>query len=128
MLVEVPPPRFLLHSYGGSLETARRLLPLGAYFSCSGHFLHPRKAAALEVFRHLPRARILIETDAPDMPPPDACVTIPLDGGLNHAANLPPIGQALAAALGMPADALAALTRTNADIFLNAEQPLDYPP
>ena len=51
MLSELPPPRFLLHSFGGSLETARRLIPLGAWFSISGHFLHPRKAAALEVFR-----------------------------------------------------------------------------
>ena len=128
LLLEMPPPRFLLHSFGGSLETARRLIPLGAYFSCSGHFLHARKTAALEVFRHLPHARILIETDAPDMRPPDACVTISLDRGLNHPANLPAIGQALAAALGMPAADLGALTRLNADIFMNADIPLNQTP
>jgi TatD DNase family protein len=27
-----PPPRFLMHSFNGSIETARRLLPLGAFF------------------------------------------------------------------------------------------------
>lgn len=113
-LVACPPPRFLMHSFGGSIETARRLLPLGAYFSFSGHFLHPRKAAALEVFRQLPRERILLETDAPDMLPPDEIVSHPLPEKLNHPANLPAIGRALAEALGMAAEELAELTRTNA--------------
>lgn len=121
MLAATPPPRFLLHSYGGSLETARRLLPLGAWFSVSGHFLHPRKAAALELFRQLPRERILLETDAPDMPPPDACATIQLDGGLNHPANLPAIGRALAAALGLAAEDFATQMRRNTDEFIHPE-------
>ncbi len=112
-LAECPPPRFLMHSFGGSIETARRLLPLGACFSFSGHFLHPRKAAVLEVFRQLPRDRILLETDAPDMLPPDEIISHPLPEKLNHPANLPAIGRALAAALGMEAEELAALTRAN---------------
>jgi len=114
-LAECPPPRFLMHSYGGSIESARRLLPLGAFFSFSGHFLHPRKAAVLEVFRQLPRDRILMETDAPDMPPPDEIITHPLPQKLNHPANLSVIGSGLAAALGMEAQALANLTRVNAE-------------
>jgi TatD DNase family protein len=109
-----PPTRFLMHSYGGSIETARRLIPLGAYFSFSGHFLHPRKSAVLEVFRHLPHNRILLETDAPDMLPPPDCITHPLADPLNHPANLPAIGHALAAALGIPAADFAAITRENA--------------
>jgi TatD DNase family protein len=107
------PPRFLMHSFGGSIETARQLLPLGAYFSFSGHFLHPRKVDALNVFRHLPRERILLETDAPDMLPPDHFISHPLPENHNHPANLPAIGRALAAALGMEAEELAVLTRTN---------------
>lgn len=109
-----PPPRFLMHSFGGSVETARRLLPLGAYFSFSGHFLHERKAAALQVFRDLPRERILVETDAPDMLPPPEHVTHSLPEGANHPANLPAIGGALAHALGMDAAELAPLSRSNA--------------
>lgn len=112
---EAPPPsRFLMHSFGGSIETARRLVPLGAYFSFSGHFLHERKSAALEMFRQLPRDRILLETDAPDMRPPDEYVTHPLPEKLNHPANLPAIGRGLAAALAMPPANLAELTRNNA--------------
>ncbi len=112
---EAPPPsRFLIHSFGGSIETARRLIPLGAYFSFSGHFLHPRKSAVLEVFRQLPPERILLETDAPDMLPPPDFITHPLPENHNHPANLPAIGKALAEALGMEPETLAALTRENA--------------
>lgn len=111
-----PPPRFLMHSYGGSIEIARRLIPLGAYFSVSGHFLHPRKAAVLEVFRQLPRDRILLETDAPSMLPPAEFLRYP--GPCNHPANLPAIGEALASALGMSAEDLAAMTRENSQRFL----------
>jgi TatD DNase family protein len=116
-LAAQPPPRFLMHSFGGSIETARQLLPLGAWFSFSGHFLHPRKAAVLDVFRQLPRDRILLETDAPDMPPPAEIIRHPLPENLNHPANLPAIGSAFATALGMPANELAELTRYNAAVF-----------
>lgn len=114
---EPPPTRFLMHSFGGSIEIARRLLPLGAWFSFSGYFLHPRKAKVLEVFRELPRERILLETDAPDMLPPD---TIPLQpcGGANHPANLPAIGAGLAEVLGVSPEELAALTTDNLARFL----------
>lgn len=114
VFAELPPPVFLMHSFNGSLETARRLIPLGAYFSFSGHFLHERKAAVLDMFRQLPQDRILLETDAPDMCPPAEHVIRPLPENLNHPANLPAIGRALAAALGMSAGDLAELTRNNA--------------
>lgn len=118
-LAQCPPPRFLMHSFGGSIETARQLLPLGAFFSFSGHFLHPRKAAVLEVFRQLPRERILLETDAPDMLAPEEIISHPLPEKLNHPANLPAIGRALAAALGIEAAELAALTRANAEVLFD---------
>lgn len=110
----LPPRRFLMHSFGGSIETSRWLVQAGAFFSFSGHFLQPRKSAVLAVFRQLPKDRILLETDAPDMLPPDTAIRHPLPGNHNHPANLPAIGEALAAALGMPPEELAALTRDNA--------------
>jgi len=112
--VEAPPPSLLMHAYAGSLETAPRLLPLGAYFSFSGAFLHPRRAAALEVFRQLPRQRILLETDAPEMTPPPEYVSHPLPDHRNHPANLPAIAGGLAKALGMRVAELAELTHRNA--------------
>lgn len=119
---EAPPPsRFLMHSFGGSIETARRLIPLGAYFSFSGHFLHPRKSAVLDVIRQLPPDRILLETDAPDMLPPPEIITHPLPENHNHPANLPAIGHALAAALDISPETLAELTRRNAQLCFGAD-------
>lgn len=118
-----PPPAFLMHSFGGSIETARRLLPLGAFFSLSGHFLHERKAAVLDVFRQLPDDRILLETDAPDMRPPESHVSHPLPAPVNHPANLSAIGRGLAETLGMPAAAFAALTNANAARLFCDQQP-----
>ena len=109
-----PTAPFLMHSYGGSIEFANELLDLGAYFSFSGYFLQPRKAAVVEVFKQLRKDRILIETDAPDMAPPEDVIRHPMAEGLNHPANLPAIGAALAKELGMEAEALAELTRVNA--------------
>ena len=103
-----------MHAFGGSMETARRLIPLGAYFSFSGHFLDARKASVLETFRQIPRDRILLETDAPDMRPPDELLTHALPENLNHPANLPAIGRALATALTMHPEDLAELTWNNA--------------
>lgn len=111
---ETPPPsRFLMHSFGGSIEIARRLIPLGACFSFSGYFLHPRKSAVLDVFRQLPSDRILLETDAPDMLPPEEIITHPLPENHNHPANLAIIGETLANALEMDGETLAHLTRKN---------------
>ncbi len=108
-----PPSRFLMHSFGGSIEIARRLIPLGAYFSFSGYFLQSRKAKVIEIFRQLPQDRILVETDAPDMLPPADLVTHPLPESRNHPANLASIARVLAGHLGIPAEELARLTGEN---------------
>ncbi|MFD0894550.1 TatD family hydrolase [Luteolibacter ambystomatis] len=107
-----PPRRFLMHSFNGSIETARRLIPLGAYFSFSGYFLQARKAEVVETFRQLPPDRILIETDAPDMLPPDAFITHPLEGA-NHPANLSAIARGFAAAMGLDSPGIAVRTTEN---------------
>lgn len=94
---EAPPKcGFLLHSYNGSPEFVDQLVPLGARFSFSGHFLDPRKAKSLDAFRAVPADRLLLETDAPDMAPPEPCITHPLPDNRNHPANLPAIARALA--------------------------------
>lgn len=116
---EAPPKRFLLHSFNGSIETARRLLPLGAYFSFSGYFLHDRKAAVVETFRQLPPDRVLLETDAPDMLPPAGQIRWPLPGDANHPANLPAIAEAYAVRIGCDLEALSARNEENfASFFL----------
>ncbi|MEI7957188.1 MAG: TatD family hydrolase [Verrucomicrobiota bacterium] len=116
LAADPPPPRFVLHGFAGSVETARRLLPMGAYFSFCGEFLQTRRAAVLDVFRQLPPERILLETDAPDRLPPPPWVSHPLPLSCNHPANLPAIGSGLAAALGMQVADIANLTTHNARV------------
>lgn len=104
------PPRgtFLMHSFAGSIEIARRLIPLGAYFSFSGHFLSPRRSSVLEMFKQLPRDRILVETDAQPK-----LLSHSLPAPKDHPANLPVIGEAFATALAVSPDELAEITRAN---------------
>lgn len=97
---EAWPEKFLMHSFGGSIEVAERLMKKGAWFSFSGHFLHERKAKVLEVFGKLPQDRILLETDAPDMIPPERFVKFPLGESVNHPANLAEIAAAFGRELG----------------------------
>lgn len=125
---EPPPARgFLLHSYSGSPELIRQLVPLGARFSFSGHFLHPRKAASLESFRRIPPDRLLLETDAPAMLPPPEIISHPLPHDQNHPANLPSIATALASHLGeAPASLIERCTRNTRQLFLPGD--LDFDP
>ena len=110
----VPACGWLLHAYGGPREMVREFSDLGAYFSFSGYFLHPRKTARLDVFRHVPRDRLLIETDAPEMAGPDPARPFDAGPGLNHPANIRAVLEGLARAWGEPADELDAQTTANA--------------
>ncbi len=87
----VPECGFLLHSYGGPVEMIPGFVKRGAYFSLSPYFGHARKAAQLETFKSVPLDRLLTETDAPDMWPPDELNLWPLQQEgkpINHPANL----------------------------------------
>ena len=87
----LPKRGFLLHSYGGPPEMIPSFVKMGAYFSLSPYFGHARKAQQLAAFAAVPMDRLLAETDAPDMWPPDELNPHPLqqDGKpINHPANL----------------------------------------
>lgn len=125
---EHPPEKFLLHSFGGSPELAKRLSDIGAYFSFSGHFLHPRKAKVLEAFKSIPEDRLLLETDAPDMLPPWEFIAHPLPDEQNHPANLPRIASGLAAALEISPERLTEITAANHARFFHGAAFKGSPP
>ena len=104
--VRHPPKGFLLHSYGGPPEMVAAFVALGGYFSISGHFFHPRKRAQLETFLSVvPKDRLLVETDAPDMGLPEGDEKF---GGLviNHPANLTVIRARIESLLGVSEEGL----------------------
>ena len=114
----LPARGFLIHAYSGSADLIKTFADLGAYFSFNGAFLDERKGRQRETFRHVPRARRLIETDAPAMPLPRAWRTHKLppspDGSpVNHPGNLEATYHALAAFLGEPVATLASAVEEN---------------
>ncbi len=115
-----PRPRcgFVLHSFGGPREMVGPLAELGAYFSLPGYFAHERKARQREAFRHVPRERLLIETDAPDQVLPAEHTQYPLlDAAsgkpINHPANLGAVYRFAAELFEEPIESLAQRVEEN---------------
>jgi TatD DNase family protein len=113
----VPARGFLIHAYGGPVEMMPGFVERGAYFSFSPYFLHERKSAQREAFRRMPPERLLVETDAPDLRPPDSRNAHPLrDAGgepINHPANLAVSYAGLAEVRGLESEALQDLIAAN---------------
>ena len=113
----VPARGFLLHAYGGPGEMVRGFGTRGAYFSFNAYFLHDRKSAQRAVFQQIPIDRLLVETDAPDMRPPEDRKAHPLQdatgGPLNHPANLALAYTALAELRGLSVEDLTAQVAEN---------------
>ncbi len=86
-----PTAGFLLHAYSGSTELILSFASQNAYFSCSANTLSRPKAN--ELIRAIPIDRLLIETDAPYMAPPEFNRLYVIqekvdDRAANHPANL----------------------------------------
>jgi len=97
----LPPRGFLLHAYGGSPELVPAFAEQGAYFSYSTAHIDPAKTRQRAAFRAVPLDRLLVETDAPAMRPPQPEYTLP-DPNLNHPANLAAAYADLAALRSLP--------------------------
>ncbi len=113
----LPARGFLLHAYGGPAEMIDGFVARGAYFSFSPYFLHQRKHAQRDTFRQIPPERLLVETDAPDLRPPDERNPHPLHDTeghpINHPANIAVAYRGLADLLGRDAPALQHLVAEN---------------
>ncbi len=115
-----PLPRcgFLLHAYCGPAEMVPGFATLGAYFSFNGSFLAEKKTRQRAAFRAVPPERLLVETDAPAMPPPAPWLTHPLPPSpegkpVNHPANLAATYEGLARLRGMALPELTAQVAEN---------------
>jgi TatD DNase family protein len=115
----VPACGFLIHAYGGPMEMVKGFVERGARFSFNAYFLDERKGARREVFREIPLDRLLVETDAPDMLPPDELNRYPLSDesgrAINHPGNIALAHESLAEIRGMSVEALAKQVGENFD-------------
>lgn len=69
---------FLVHGFGGSVEILRELADLGGYFSFSAYAADKKRKRMRDAIRACPADRLLAETDAPDMVPPEEACRHPL--------------------------------------------------
>lgn len=114
----VPSQGFLLHAYGGSTEMVPGFVERGAFFSFNGYFLGERKERQQHTFREIPLTRLLVETDAPSMPPPLPWRTYKLPPGpgnmpLNHPGNIEAVYVGLAALRGLALEELSTIIEEN---------------
>lgn len=59
----------ILHAFSGSLESARQAIDLGFALGIGGVVTYPQNRRVPELVRQLPADWLVLETDAPDLPP-----------------------------------------------------------
>ena len=71
-------PKILMHCFTGSLEFAKKLVELNAYFSASGIITFKNSLELQYTFAYLPSDKLLVETDSPYLAP------VPMRGKKNE--------------------------------------------
>lgn len=89
----LPAPGFLLHAYSGPAEMVKGFADFGGYFSFSARAGLERAVRMRAALAAVPPDRLLIETDAPALPPPPEWTEVelldrPSGRRLNHPANI----------------------------------------
>ncbi|MDR1661909.1 MAG: TatD family hydrolase [Azoarcus sp.] len=98
----------IAHAFNGSRQQADAFLRLGFKLGFGGAMTHPRAARIRALAASLPEDAIVLETDAPDIPPAW------LAGGRNTPAELPHIAGALAELRGVERTEVERFTTANA--------------
>ena len=102
----------VMHAFSGSAETARECIRLGLFISVSGTVTYRNAVRPPELVRRIPLTHLVVETDAPDMPPE------PYRGGVNEPAFLLQTVRRVAELQGVPLAIVAAATTRNAAAML----------
>lgn len=97
----------VFHSYSGSAEMARQLVNMGWYISFSGPITYKNAVKVREAASVVPKDRVLVETDAPYLPP------VPHRGKLNYSGYLHFTAEALAGAMGLSLEEVSCCTVEN---------------
>ncbi|MDR2852543.1 MAG: TatD family hydrolase [Burkholderiaceae bacterium] len=124
----------IAHAFNGSAQQAQALLGLGLRLGFGGASTYERAARLRRLAATLPLTAIVLETDAPDMPPhwlyrTQAERARGLPQGRNEPAELPRIAAHLAALRGLALMEFARATTDNALLALPRLQAvLDRPP
>ncbi|QDL55089.1 TatD family hydrolase [Rhodoferax aquaticus] len=109
----------IAHAFNGSLEQAQAFIDLGFKLGFGGAVTYERALQLRRLATQLPLDALVLETDAPDIPPHWLYTTAEqraagVPQGVNTPAELPRIAQVIAELRGMPLQDLAAATTRNA--------------
>jgi len=118
-LRETPVVGGIAHAFNGSLQQAHTFIAMGFKLGFGGALTYDRALQLRRLATELPLSAIVLETDAPDIPPHWLYTTAAQREagqaqGRNEPAELPRIAQVLAALRGLSLDALAQATSANA--------------
>ena len=105
--------RGVMHCFAGDEADVERFTGLGLHISFTGNVTYPKAADRREAAAAVPLDRLLLETDAPYMPPQR------WRGKPNEPAYVAATAQALAELHGVPLDELARITTHNARRLFN---------
>ncbi|MBK6868551.1 MAG: TatD family hydrolase [Burkholderiales bacterium] len=113
----------IAHAFSGSRQQADALLELGVWLGFGGAMTYERASRLRALAAELPADAIVMETDAPDIPPHWLYTRAEQRAagrpqGRNQPAELPRIGAELARLRGLAPPEWAAITRANAQAAL----------
>lgn len=116
---EIGPPGGIAHAFSGSRQQAEAFIALGFKLGFGGASTFERASRLRALAASLPASAIVMETDAPDIPPHWLYVSADQRAsgqtqGRNTPGQLPRIGAELAALRGISASEWAATTSANA--------------
>lgn len=111
-------PGGIAHAFNGSVQQAGQFIDLGFRLGFGGAMTFERALQIRDLATRLPAHALVLETDAPDIPPQwlyrTAAQRASGATSRNEPAELPRIAQALAALRGLGLDEVARLTADNA--------------
>ena len=122
-LRQITPPGGIAHAFVGSPQQAQLAIDLGLKLGFGGAMTFERATRLRALAQSLPMDAIVLETDAPDIPPHWLYVTAKerqagAEPVYNSPAELPRIGHVLAALRGMTPEAVQVATTANAQAAL----------
>ena len=118
-LRRIPVPGGIAHAFNGSAQQAAQFVAMGFRLGFGGTLTFERALQIRELARTLPETALVVETDAPDIPPHwlyrTAAERLHAPGqGRNEPAELPRIAAVLAGLRGCSVAEVAAFTSANA--------------
>lgn len=106
-------PKGVLHCFSGSKEMAQEIIRLGMYIGLNGVVTFNNARKSLEVVKHIPIERLVLETDCPYLAP------TPMRGKRNNSSYICHTAEKIAQVLEMDTQELLNITEANAKALYN---------